>query len=120
MLTKSKGEDVEEKEDEEELEKEEESVRKKGKVIITKPPKPSTAMFMRSKKKAGKEGSDVIFNRPPPTFQERIKLLREGVGVHNFKALKYEIRTLVEKKEVEDLVIHKMGKWKYSLDQLAS
>ena len=95
MLTEGKGEDVEESEDEEELEKEEEPVRKKGKVIITKPPKPSIAVFTRRfRKKAGKEGSDVIFNRPPPTFQERLTVLREGAGVHNFKALKYETRTL--------------------------
>ena len=63
-------------------------------MIITKPPKPSTAVFIRrSRKKDDKEGSDVIFNRPPPTFQERIKVIREGVGVHDFKALKYETRT---------------------------
>ena len=81
MLIKGKGEDVEQVEDEEESEKEEESVRNKGKVIITKPPKPSTAVFTRrSRKKAGKECSDAIFNRPPPTFQERIKVLREDPG----------------------------------------
>ena len=63
MLIEGKGEDVEEIEDEEESEKEEEPIRKKGKVIITNPPKPSVAVFTRrSKKKAGKECSDVIFN----------------------------------------------------------
>ena len=92
-------------------------MKKKGKVIITKPPKPSTVVFTRrSRKKIDKEGSDVIFNRPPPTFHERLKVLREGVGVHNFKALKYETRTPTEQKEVEDLVMDKMGQWKYSLD----
>ena len=40
MLTKDKGEDVEEVEDDEESEEEEEPMKKKGKVIITKPPKP--------------------------------------------------------------------------------
>ena len=60
MLTKGKGEDVEEAKDEEELEKEEEIVKKKGKVIITKPPKWSTIVFTRrSRKKVDKEGGDV-------------------------------------------------------------
>ena len=63
MLTKGKGEDVEEAKDVEECEKEEEPMKKKGKVIITKPSKASTAMFTRrSRKKVDKEGSDVIFN----------------------------------------------------------
>ena len=63
MLTERKGDDVEEAEDEEESKKEEELVKKKGKVIITKPPKPSKTVFTRrSRKKANKEGSDVIFN----------------------------------------------------------
>ena len=39
MLTEGKGEDVEEVEDEEELEKEVDPTKKKGKVIITRPPK---------------------------------------------------------------------------------
>ena len=63
MLTEGKEEDVEEVEDEEELEKEEEPVKKKGKMIITKPQKPSTIVFTRrSRKKVDEEGSDVIFN----------------------------------------------------------
>ena len=65
MLTKSKGEDVEEVENEEELEKEEEPVNKKGKVIITKPPKPSIAVFTR---RSRKKGSEVVLNKLPPTF----------------------------------------------------
>ena len=66
MLIEGKGEDVEEVEDEEESEKEEEPMKKKGKVIITKP---STVVFTRrSRKKVDKEGGDVIFNWPPPTF----------------------------------------------------
>ena len=69
MLTEGKVEDVEELEDEVDLEKEEELVRKKGKMIITKLPKPSTIVFTRrSEKKAGKECNDAIFNRPPLTF----------------------------------------------------
>ena len=44
MLIVGKGEDVEEIEDEEELQKEEDIVRKKRKVIITKPPKSSTCL----------------------------------------------------------------------------
>ena len=47
-------------------------------------------------------------------------MLRVGAHVHNFKALKYETRTLVEHKEVEDLVMDKMGQWKYSPDWMAS
>ena len=38
----------------------------------------------------------------------------------NFKALKYETRTEVEPKEIEDMVIEKMGQWKYSPDQMAT
>ena len=40
-------------------------------------------------------------------------------GIKKFKALKYETRAEEEQKKIEDLVISKMGKWKYSLDQLA-
>ena len=53
-------------------------------------------------------------------FVENIKNLREGSGMENFKSLKYEIRTKVEKKEIEDVVIQKMGQWKYSPDDMAS
>ena len=68
LLTEGKGEDVEEAKDVEEYEKEE-PLKKKGKVIITKPAEPSTAVFIRrSRKKVEKEGGDIIFNRPPPTF----------------------------------------------------
>ena len=64
-----KGEDEqgEEVEDEEESKKEE-PLTKKGKVIITKIIKLSIAIFTRrSRKKANKEGGDIIFSRPPPT-----------------------------------------------------
>jgi hypothetical protein len=75
LLTEGKGED-EELEDED-VEYEEEPLRKKGKVITSKPPKPSTAVFTRrsSRKKADKERGDIIFKKPPPTFQDRLKEL---------------------------------------------
>ena len=94
--------------------------KKKGKVTITKPPKPSIVVFTRrSKKKADKEGGDIIFSQPPPKFKEKLKALRGGASMANFKALKYETRTKEEQKQIEDLVIDKIGKWKYSPDQLA-
>ena len=65
MITEGKGEDENESE-EEESEKEEDPIRKKGKVIITKPPKPSIAIFTRRSKK--KRGSDIVFSKPPLTF----------------------------------------------------
>ena len=43
--------------------------------------------------------------------------MEEGVGAINFKILKYDIRTTEEKKKIEDMVMKKMGKWKYSPDQ---
>ena len=90
-------------------------------MIITKPSKPSTVVFSRrSRKKVDKEGGDIIFSRPPPTFQDRLKELEARVGTKNFKALKYAIRSDEEKKQIEDLVMDKMGKWKYSPDQLIS
>ena len=122
MIIEGKGEDEEDEpeDDEEELEKEEEPVRKKGKVIITKPPKPTTTIFTRrSRKKGAKDESEVTFYRPPPTFEERLKKLRAGVGINNFKALKYETQTPVEKKEIKDLIMENLGIWKYSLEQFA-
>ena len=60
MLTKGKGEDLDEAKDEDES-REELTLNKKGKVTITKPPKPSTIVFTRrSRKKVGEEGSNVI------------------------------------------------------------
>ena len=120
MLTEGKGEDEEEEEsddDKDELEKEEEPPKKKGKVIITKPQKKPTTMFTRRRRKCKKE-SEPIFIMPPPTFEDKMKQLRVGVGICNFKALKYEIRTPVEQKEIEDLVMEKMGIWKYSPTQM--
>ncbi len=111
MLTEGKGEDEqgEEVEDEEESEKEE-PLKKKGKVIITKPTKPSTTVLIKmSRKKANKGGGDITFNRRPPILQDRPKELNYGVGITNFKALKYEAKIVEEKKQIEDMVIDKMG-----------
>ena len=89
-------------------------MKKKVKVTITKAPKQSTAVFTRrTRGKASKESSTIIFKKPPPTFEENIKNLREGSRMENFKSLKYEIRTEVEKKKIEDVVIQKMGQLKY-------
>ncbi|MDF3686365.1 hypothetical protein [Enterobacter hormaechei] len=56
----------------------------------------------RSSKKKMEKGGDVIFKRPPPTFQDRLKELQEGAGITNFKALKYDTRIEAEKKQIED------------------
>ena len=48
-----------------------------------------------------------------------LKQLREGVGINNSKELKYETRTIVEKKEIEDLIMEKLGTWKFSPDQFS-
>ena len=115
MLTEGKGEDEEEESDE--SKKEEEPPKKKGKVIITKPQKQPTAVFTRRTRK-GKKDSEPVFVRSTPTFEERMKELKTRVGICNFKALKYEIRTPDEQKEIEDLVMEKMGIWKYSPAQM--
>ena len=75
MITEGKGKDEDEPKDvDEEAKKEVELVRKKGKVIITKPPKPTIAILTRrSMKKGAKDESEVAFYRPPPTFEERLK-----------------------------------------------
>lgn len=87
-------------------------MKKKGKVIITKPAKISTIVFTRrsSRKKADKEGGDIIFKRPPPTFEERLKDIESGLGIPNFKSLKHETRTTEEKKKIEDVLMTKVGK----------
>ena len=91
-MNDGKGKDEDAK-DEEELE-EEEPLKKKGKVIITKPSKPSTIMFTRRlRKKSDKGGVDIIFIKPPPTFQDKLKELEDGTSIEKFKALKYETRT---------------------------
>ena len=70
-------------------------MKKKGKVIITKPD-----VFSRrtSKKKTGKEDEEVVFKKPPPNFEERLKAMELGSGMVNFKILKYESRTTEENK----------------------
>ena len=104
MLTEGNGEDEGDdfdNKDEESEKEEEEIVRKKGKVFITKTQKHTTAMFtMRTRK--GKKESEPIFVRPTPTFEERMKQIRVGVGINNFKALKNETWTPAKKKEIED------------------
>lgn len=127
LLTKGKGDDVEDdvedEVDETKLEEEEEPIRKKGKVIITRPTKSSAAVFnrrtSRKKLKLGKEVDDVILKHPPPIFQEKIKENDSGAGMENFKSLIYETRNVEEKKQVEDMIMSKLGKRKYSPDQLA-
>lgn len=97
MLTEGKGEDEDQEKDEEELEEEEEPLKKKGKVIITNPPKSSTAVFIRRSKR---KGSDNVLSKPPLMFQEILKLIAEGDGIKKFKSLKYETRTKDKKKQV--------------------
>ena len=97
MLTKGKGEDIaEEEEEEDESEEEKAPIKKKGKVTITKAPKaPKTIVFIGRKGKAGKSG-DVVFKKPPLTFEEHIKNWREGSRMENFRPVKYEIRIEAE------------------------
>ncbi|GLJ16550.1 hypothetical protein SUGI_0283180 [Cryptomeria japonica] len=59
------------KTEESEEESEEETSKKKGKVVITKP-KPKTAVFTRKTRRGQKE-SEILFRRPPPTFEEKLK-----------------------------------------------
>lgn len=91
MLTEGKGED--EELDEEESEKEVELVKKKGRVIITKPQQP-TIVFSRRTRRGKKE---IISSKPPLTFEERLKQMDEGLGMSNFKSLKFETRTDAKK-----------------------
>ena len=99
LLIEETGKDVEDANDVEEFEKEEEPMKKKGKVIITKLAKPSVVVFnRRSRKKVDREGGDIIFNEPLSTFQDRLKELQEGVGITNFKELKYDTITKEEQK----------------------
>ena len=111
MLTEGKGED-DESDESDESEKVVEPPKKKSKVIITKPPKQPTIVFTRRTRK-GKSESELVFVWSAPTFEERMKQLKIGARICNFKALKYEIRTPDEQKKIEDLVMEKMGIWKY-------
>ncbi|GLJ46017.1 hypothetical protein SUGI_0969160 [Cryptomeria japonica] len=111
--TKRKAAKTEETEEESE-----ETPKKKGKVVITKP-KPKTAVFTRRTRKGQKE-SKVVFRKPPPTFEEKLKQLEQGSGMSNFKALKYESRSDAEKMQIKELLLNKMGKWKYTPDDISS
>ena len=105
--------------------KEEEPIRKKGKVILTKPTKSSTIVFIRrasrsrKKMKLGEEDAEeIIFKKPPPTFQEKLKEIEGEARMGNFKSLRCETKNANEKKKVEDMMMSKLGKWKYSHDHL--
>ena len=80
LLTKGKGEDVKDDEEieQQESEEEEEPLKEKGKVTITKPAKIVVLSRRSYRKKNNKEGEDVIFKKPPPTFEERIKAMESG------------------------------------------
>lgn len=87
MVTKGKGEDEEEEEsEEEEPNKEVKPVKKKGRVIITKPHKQPIVVFTRRTRRGKKE---VVFSKPPLTFEETLKKIEVGTGMQNFKALKF-------------------------------
>ncbi|GLJ19494.1 hypothetical protein SUGI_0352090 [Cryptomeria japonica] len=117
-ITSTKRKAAKTEETEEESEEEAETPKKKGKVVITKP-KPKTVVFTRRTRKGQKE-SKVVFRKPPPTFEEKLKQLEQGSGMSNFKALKYESRSDVEKMQIEELLLNKMGKWKYTPDDISS
>ena len=74
-------------------------------------------MFTKRTRK-GKKESEPIFVQSAPIFEERMKQLRVGEGISNFKALKYETWTPNEKKEIRELVLEKMVTWKYSLEKM--
>ncbi|GLJ40249.1 hypothetical protein SUGI_0826510 [Cryptomeria japonica] len=118
-ITSTKRKAAKETEETEEESKEEaETPKKKGKVVITKP-KLKTAVFTRRTRKGQKE-SEVVFRKPPPTFEEKLKQLEQGSGMSNFKALKYESRSDAEKMQIEELLLNKLGKWKYTPDDISS
>ncbi|GLJ11501.1 hypothetical protein SUGI_0168960 [Cryptomeria japonica] len=116
--TSTKRKAAKTEESEEESEEEIETSKKKGKVVITKP-KPKTVVFTRKTRKGQKE-SEILFRRPPPTFEEKLKQLEQGSGMANFKALRYENRSDAEKMQIEELLLNKMGKWKYTPDDISS
>ena len=86
-------------------------------MTITKPTKKTTIVFSRRTRQGKKEP---VLVKPPLTLEARLKKLDAGASFTNFKALKFETRTEQEKMQIEKLVLNKMGKWKYSLDQIAS
>ena len=77
-----KGED-EDLFDEEASQKEEEPIRMKGKVFITKPSEGSTVVSTRRSKKKG--GSEVVFSKPPPTFQKILKKFKNVLVLQTSK-----------------------------------
>ncbi|GLJ28980.1 hypothetical protein SUGI_0571960 [Cryptomeria japonica] len=115
--TSTKRKAAKTEETEEESEEETETSKKKGKVVITKT-KPKTTVFTRKTRKGQKE-SEILFRRPPPTFKEKLKQLEQGSGMSNFKALRYENRSDAEKMQIEELLLNKMGKWKYTPDDIS-
>ena len=109
MLIKGIGEDKKEGDEKEQSKEEEVPLKKKGKATITNP-KPIVFSRRTSRKKLDKGEEQIVFKKPPPTLQERLKDMEEEVGVLNFKIFKYDIRTKQEKKQIEDIVMSKMGK----------
>ena len=100
------------------------SIKRKVKVIIAKPTKSSTIVFARRTSKSRKklkqseeDAEKIIFKKPPPTHQEKLKELEGGVGMIFFKSLRYETRNEDEKKKIENMMMTKLGKWKYSNDR---
>ena len=79
MLTEGKGED-DESDESDESEKVVEPPKKKGKVIITKPQKQPTTVFIRRTRR-GKKESEPVFVRSAPTFEDRMIQLKEGAGI---------------------------------------
>ena len=43
----------------------------------------------------------------------------EGFGMKKFKFLKYETRNEKEKRKIEDTIMTKLGKWKYSPNEFS-
>lgn len=64
--------------------------------------------------------NQIILLKSPPTLQERLKKIGEGFGMNSFKSLRYETRNPEEKKQIEDVLVSKLGKWKYSQDDISS
>ena len=44
--------------------------------------------------------------------------MEQGIGMTCFRSLKYEIRSEEKKKKIENALVEKLGKWKYSPDEL--
>ena len=79
-------------------------------------------METKSKKKlklGEDEAENIIFKGSVPTLQEILNKMEEGNSMACFKFLKYETRNDEEKRNIEDTLMTKLDKWKYSLDELA-